>query len=443
MTDTIVALASAHGRSGVAVIRLSGSKAFAITQAVTGKSCPNTRGMHMADFYAPQDGALIDHGLVLRFVSPNAFTGEQVVEWQTHGNPYLIDALIAAAVHHGARLARPGEFSERAFLNGKLGLDQAEALADLIDAGSAQAARAALRSLDGVLSAFVHEVMEQLLQLRMQIEASIDFSDEALSLDGRQRIHSRLHDAQQNIAQLVDRCEAGAQLRDGMQVVILGPPNAGKSSLLNALAMQDRAIVTPHAGTTRDLLESDIHIGGMRLGLMDSAGIRETDDVVEREGIERALNAAQSADFILAVVPINEPEAKAVLADKLPKDVPVVWVHSKADLTTAPTGINQAGDVVVSAQTGDGLEALRSVLCGHDQTHAPSSNAFTARKRHIAALVDASQALADAINHWQHEYDELTAEALRQARIALGGIVGQEVPDDLLGAIFSRFCIGK
>lgn len=442
MSDTIVALATAHGRSGVAVIRLSGEQAFAITQAVTGKPCPSTRGMHMADFHAPS-GELIDHGLVLRFVAPHSFTGETVVEWQTHGNPYLIDALVSAAVQHGARVARPGEFSERAFLNGKMGLDQAEALADLIDAGSAQAARAALRSLDGVLSGFVHDVMEQLLQLRMQVEASIDFSDEALSLEGRSLMQQRLHEAQQSIQTLVDRCEAGAQLRDGMQVVILGPPNAGKSSLLNALAMQDRAIVTPHAGTTRDLLESDIHIGGMRLGLMDSAGIRDTNDEVEREGIERALNAAQNADLILAIVPVNEPNAKVVLAEKLPADVPVVWVRSKADLITASDHMNDSNDIVLSAQTGDGLEALRATLSGHDQTTESTSNAFTARKRHIAALVDAGQALEEAIGHWQHEYDELTAEALRQARFALGGIVGQEVPDDLLGAIFSRFCIGK
>lgn len=442
MNDTIVALASGHGRSGVAVIRLSGTRAFDITQAITKRGCLNQRGMHMATFHGA-DGEPIDHGLVLRFVAPHSFTGEQVVEWQTHGNPYLVDALISAAIHHGARLANPGEFSERAFLNGKLGLDQAEALADLIDAGSAQAARAALRSLDGVLSAFVHDIMEQLLQLRMQIEASIDFSDEALDLDGRSRVQSRLNEAQQSMNTLVGRCETGAQLRDGMQVVILGPPNAGKSSLLNALAMQDRAIVTPHAGTTRDLLESDIHIGGMRLGLMDSAGIRETNDVIEREGIDRALQAAAQADLILAVVPIDEPSAKQTLSDKLPANVPVIWVRSKADLMSTDAKVLHQEEILLSAQTGKGLDALRAALLGHDQTTESSTNAFTARKRHIAALIDANQSLMNAMEHWQHDDDELTAEALKQARMALAGIVGQEVPDDLLGAIFSRFCVGK
>jgi tRNA modification GTPase len=449
--DTIAAIATAPGRGGVGIIRVSGPKAVEICQAVIGRAL-KPRYAHYGPFQGAE--AVLDEGLALYFPGPNSFTGEDVLELQGHGGPVVLDLLLKRCVELGARLARPGEFSERAFLNDKLDLAQAEAIADLIEASSEQAARNALRSLQGVFSERVHELTETLIQLRIQVEAAIDFPEEEIDFLADGHILSLLEGVRHKLSTVLQEAGQGALLRDGMNVVIAGRPNAGKSSLLNALAGREAAIVTDIAGTTRDVLREHIHIDGMPLHVVDTAGLRETEDQVERIGVQRALSAIAEADRVLLVVDASAPEAEDPFALwpefflSRPDPAKVTLIRNKADLSGEP--IRQQDDLdghvtlSLCARTGAGLELLREHLktcMGYQQT---TESSFSARRRHLDALRQAAQ-------HLEHGHRQLTqagagellAEDLRQAQQVLGEITGAFSSDDLLGRIFSSFCIGK
>ncbi|HRN62593.1 MAG TPA: tRNA uridine-5-carboxymethylaminomethyl(34) synthesis GTPase MnmE [Luteimonas sp.] len=440
-TDTIVAIATPPGAGGVGIVRLSGPAARAIAETVCARTLRPRHAHHVR--FLDDDGASIDDGIALWFVAPASYTGEDVVELQAHGSPPLLRQLVARCCALGARMARPGEFSERACLNGRLDLAQAEAVADLIAAADVRAARAARRALEGDFSRRVDALAAIVLAIRVHVEAAIDFADEPLDTLGGEALRARLAEARVQLADLLAAAERGQQLRDGLHAVIVGPPNAGKSSLLNALAGSDRAIVTEVAGTTRDLLREALRIDGVELTLVDTAGLREGGDAIEREGMRRARDELRRADLALVVLDARDPEAglAAVAADLA--DVPRrIVVHNKIDLLPAPPA-SAADAIMVSARTGAGLERvharLREAAAGGD----PGEGAFTARARHVDALRRSAQALAEAEASLHHEQLELAAEALRLGHDALGEITGRTLPDDLLGAIFSSFCIGK
>ncbi|MBE7928006.1 tRNA uridine-5-carboxymethylaminomethyl(34) synthesis GTPase MnmE [Pseudomonas saudiphocaensis] len=450
--ETIAAVATAPGRGGIGVVRVSGPRAKALAITLTGRE-PVARHAHYGPFHA-DDGEVIDEGLMLFFPGPHSFTGEDVLELQGHGGPVVMDMLLRRCVELGARLARPGEFSERAFLNDKLDLAQAEAIADLIEASSAQAALNAVRSLQGEFSRRVHQLTERLIQLRIYVEAAIDFPEEEIDFLADGHVLGLLEGVRGELSTVLREAGQGALLREGMTVVIAGLPNAGKSSLLNALAGREAAIVTDIAGTTRDILREHIHIDGMPLHIIDTAGLRDTDDQVERIGIERAIKAIAEADRILLMV---DASTSAIGSDESPwpdflktKPDPLrtTLIRNKADLTGEPIGLSTSsnGETVLSlsARSRQGLEVLREHLktcMGYDQT---AESSFSARRRHLDALRQAQQ-------HLDHGHTQLTlagagellAEDLRQAQQALGEITGAFSSDDLLGRIFSSFCIGK
>ena len=441
--DTIVAIATAPGAGGVGMLRLSGPQARPIAEAI-GVRAMQPRHAHYARF-RDAVGEVIDDGIALWFPAPNSFTGEEVVELQGHGSPVVLQQLVARCIALGARQARPGEFSERAFLNGKLDLAQAEAIADLIAASDTRAARAARRSLDGVFSRRVDEVAEQLVLLRIHVEAAIDFADEPLDTLGGAQVRSGLVTALQALLRLRDDAERGRKLRDGLHAVLVGPPNAGKSSLLNALAGSERAIVTDIAGTTRDTLRETIRIDGLELTLVDTAGLREGGDAIEREGMRRARAEMQRTDLAIVVVDARDPQAgRDAVGDSI-ADVPQqLWIHNKSDLLEAIPQAT-ADSVYVSAATGSGLEQLHAhlrAIAGHAAGDG-SDGEFSARARHVEALQRAAEHAAAAAAELGYERLELAAEELRLAHAALGEIVGHLSADDLLGRIFSSFCIGK
>ncbi len=439
-SDTIAAIATAPGAGGVGIVRLSGPRARAIAETVCARPL-RPRHAHHARF-RDDDASVIDDGLALLFVAPASYTGEDVVELQAHGSPVVLQQLLARCRALGARLARPGEFSERAFLNGRLDLAQAEAVADLIAAGDLRAARAARRSLDGVFSARCEAIAAELLHLRVYVEAMIDFSDEPIDALGGDEVARRIADLADALAALEQDAERGRKLRDGLHVVIVGPPNAGKSSLLNALAGSERAIVTDIAGTTRDLLQETVRIDGAELTLVDTAGLREAGDAIEREGMRRARAELQRADLALVVVDAREPErGLAAVAADVDAVADRIVVHNKIDL--AAPGPRAAGALAVSARTGAGLDALRAQLQRRLGAGTAGEGAFTARQRHVDALREAAAALDEAATTLRGEALELTAEALRSAHDAVGTITGRVGADDLLGHIFSSFCIGK
>lgn len=440
--DTIAAIATAAGAAGIGVVRLSGPQACAIAEDVCGKRL-RPRHAHYAKF-RDEHGDVIDDGIALWFGAPASYTGEDVVELQAHGSPALLRALLDRCCALGARIARPGEFSERAFLNGKLDLAQAEAVADLIAAGDARAARAARRSLDGVFSRRVDALADALLGLRVHVEATIDFADEPLDTLGGAQLRAGLAQAAADLDALLIEAERGQKLRDGLHAVIVGPPNAGKSSLLNALAGSERAIVSDIAGTTRDLLRETVRVDGVELTLVDTAGLRAGGDAIEREGMRRAETELGRADLAIVVLDARAIAAgRAAVADAI-ADVPQrLWVWNKVDLLAAPPVL--ADDAVgVSARTGAGLDVLHArlrALAGRDAEGV--EGAFSARARQVEALRRARQELAAARHHLDTDRLELAAEALRAGHDALGEITGRVAPDDLLGHIFSRFCIGK
>lgn len=450
--DTIAAVATAQGRGGVGIVRVSGPLAARIADAICGRT-PNPRFAHYGPFL-DASGQTLDEGIALYFPGPNSFTGEDVFELQGHGGPVVLDILLRRCMELGARQARPGEFSERAFLNDKLDLAQAEAIADLIEASSEQAARNALRSLQGAFSRRVHSLTEQLIELRIYVEAAIDFPEEEIDFLADGHVLRLLDGVRDNLSTVIREAGQGALLRDGMNVVIAGRPNAGKSSLLNALAGREAAIVTDIAGTTRDVLREHIHIDGMPLHVVDTAGLRDTDDHVEKIGVERALKAITEADRVLLMVDATAPEATDPFAlwpeflDQRPDPAKVTLIRNKADLSGEPVrlDISEDGHVTLSlsARTGDGLDLLREHLkscMGYQQTF---ESTFSARRRHLEALRQAG----DFLEHGRNQLTlagagELLAEDLRQAQHALGEITGAFSSDDLLGRIFSSFCIGK
>ena len=438
-TDTIVAIATATGAGGVGIVRLSGPRALAIAEAITGRALQARVARHAR--FADAGGAAIDDGIALYFRGPASFTGEDVVELQAHGSPVALQQLVARCVALGARQARAGEFSERAFLNGKLDLAQAEAIADLIAASDVQAARAARRSLDGVFSQQVAALMKQLLAIRVHVEAAIGFADEPIETLGGTALRGQLEAAQASLASLLREAERGRKLRDGLHVVLAGPPNAGKSSLLNALAGGERAIVTDIAGTTRDLLRETIRIDGVELTLVDTAGLRDAGDAIEAEGIRRARDELARADLALVVVDARDPQAgRAAVAEALAGAAQVLWLHNKSDLLPSPLA-PAADALAISARTGVGLDELHRRLLA--LSGGGPAGAFSARARHVDALARAAGHLAQASAQLAQERLELAAEDLAQAHAALGEIGGRVGADALLGHIFSAFCIGK
>jgi len=441
--DTICAVATAAGRAGVGVVRLSGPDARSIIERLTGIE-PRPRHAHYVTLKR-RDGSVLDDGIVVSFPGPHSYTGEDVIEWQGHGNPVLLDAAVEEMIGCGARTARPGEFTERAFLNGRMDLAQAEAVADLIEAGSAQAATAARRSLTGVFSQRVDAFVEHLIHLRMYIEAALDFPEEEIDFLSDTRLRDQLGDLREELADLLSRTGEGVRLREGLQLVIVGQPNAGKSSLLNQLAGESRAIVTEIAGTTRDVLRAEIMLDGLPIHVIDTAGLRESGDPIEQEGIRRAWEEIERADLILLLIDGargRSPAEDATLA-RLP-DKPRLTVINKIDLTGEAASERVEGDTLrLSARSGAGIDVLRHELRQFAGLSERNEDPFIARRRHLEALEAAQASLAEAAESLALGAGELAAESLRRAQTAMEAITGRYTADDLLGEIFGSFCIGK
>jgi tRNA modification GTPase len=441
LPDTIAAIATAPGRGGVGVVRVSGASLSAFALALCGRE-PRPRSVHLTRFLDAEERA-IDEGILLYFAGPASFTGEDVLELQGHGGPVVMQMLLERCLQLGARLAEPGEFTRRAFLNGKLDLAQAESVADLIEASTAAAARSAVRSLSGQFSEEVHRIGDALIDLRMLVEATLDFPDEEIDFLERAHAMPRLGSIREALENLLDRARQGALLRSGLNVVLVGAPNVGKSSLLNQLAGEERAIVTDIAGTTRDALRETIQIEGIPLHIIDTAGLRDTEDTVERIGIERTWREIDRADVILHLVEAGAG-GDADIDARLPADIERVTVANKIDLVgAAPARREEAGRVLlqVSARSGDGVELVRSELLRIAGWHAHGEDVILARERHLGALREALRHVVEAGGRL--DALELFAEELRLAQESLGAITGEFTADDLLGVIFSRFCIGK
>jgi tRNA modification GTPase len=443
-TDTIAAIASAPGAAGVGVVRMSGPAVPAIAQNLLGRK-PRARHAHFAAF-RDAAGELIDRGLLLHFPAPASYTGEHVLELQGHGSVVLLDLLLRRVCELGARLARPGEFTERAFLNGKLDLAQAEAVADLIAARSQTGARAALQSMEGVFSRKVEALLQALIALRVHIEAAIDFPEEEIDFLADPAIGQQLQALRTELAELLREAQRGLRLNDGLRVAIIGRPNAGKSSLLNALAGRDRAIVNAAAGTTRDVLRESLSLDGIALELADTAGLRETDDEVEREGVRRAHGELARADVALLVTDAQHVQDDLSLLAGVSANVERLVLINKIDLDHASAHHESRDGMIwlwASAKTGAGLDALREHL-KQLAGAGGGEGSFSARRRHVIAL----QQVAAHLDHTAavlatSRAGELAAEELRHAQHALGEITGSYSSDDLLGAIFGSFCIGK
>lgn len=450
--DTIVAQATAPGRGGVGIIRVSGSKAKYVAETILGK-CPKPR---YADYlpFKSLAGEVLDQGIALYFVGPNSFTGEDVLELQGHGGPVIIDMLLREITQlDGVRLAKPGEFSERAFLNDKMDLTQAEAIADLINANSEQAAKSALHSLQGQFSQHIETLVEQVIHLRMYVEAAIDFPDEEIDFLSDGKVASDLHAIITQLETVTAQAKQGSIMREGMRVVIAGRPNAGKSSLLNALAGREAAIVTDIAGTTRDVLREHIDIDGMPLHIIDTAGLRESPDVVEQIGIERAWDEINQADRVLFMVDSTETHETAPekiwpeFFARLPKGMGVTVIRNKADLSGEAIEISQSNDqsvIRISAHQSLGVDLVKEHLKTVMGFQGATEGSFMARRRHLDALAQAAEHLYTGRDQLEmHIAGEILAEELRLSQHYLNEITGEFTSDDLLGKIFSSFCIGK
>lgn len=451
-TDTIVAQATAPGRGGVGIIRVSGPQAAQVALAVTAKKLRPRYAEYLS--FLEEDGSQIDQGIALYFPNPNSFTGEDVLELQGHGGPVVMDMLIKRILNiPGVRPARPGEFSERAFLNDKMDLTQAEAIADLIDASSEEAAKSALQSLQGEFSKKVATLVESLIQLRIYVEAAIDFPEEEIDFLSDGKVSTDLQKIIDNLVQVRAAANQGSIMREGMKVVIAGRPNAGKSSLLNALSGKESAIVTDIAGTTRDVLREHIHIDGMPLHIIDTAGLRDAADEVEKIGIDRAWEEIAQADRVLFMVDSTTTEAtdpKQIwpdFIDRLPKNIGMTIIRNKADQTNEQSGVCHVNDptlIRLSAKSGEGIASLRKHLKECMGYSGANEGGFMARRRHLDALDKAAEHLDIGQQQLEnHMAGEILAEELRITQQYLSEITGEFSSDDLLGEIFSSFCIGK
>jgi tRNA modification GTPase len=443
--DTIAAIASAPGRGAVGVIRVSGMEVPRIAEQIMG-FLPAPRRARVANFVGSQ-GEAIDRGLALYFPAPASYTGEPVLELQGHGGALVLDLVLKRLLELGCRMARPGEFSERAFLNGKMDIAQAEAVADLIDAGTAAAARAALRSMQGEFSSRIHELQAQLTELRAYAEAAIDFPDEEVDLLSGAALTNRLASIIESFESISAAARQGALLREGLNIVIAGKPNAGKSSLLNKLVGDEVAIVADQPGTTRDVLRQHVHLDGLPLNLIDTAGLRRATDVVEAEGVRRAVNELAKADRVLYILDAAVPNDWAGALAQLPASVPVTLIFNKIDLTGQTARIDESSSpprAYLSAKTGSGIALLREHLKKTAGFKDGESGALSARRRHLDALDRARRGVTQAAETLTATRAfELFAEELRLAQRALGEITGEFTSDDLLGEIFGSFCIGK
>jgi tRNA modification GTPase len=453
--DTIAAIATAPGRGAIGIIRVSGSRVPDIAQALLGAQ-PEPRIASLSRFLAA-DGSVLDQGLALYFPAPASFTGEHVLELQGHGGTVVLDLLMQRLLSLGCRAAQPGEFSERAFLNGKIDIAQAEAVADLIDAGSAAAARAAIRSMRGEFSQRVTELQQRLTELRKWVEAAIDFPEEDIDFAANSTFKMRLAGIFSAFDSIMAAARQGSMLRDGLSVVIAGKPNAGKSSLLNRLAGEEIAIVADLPGTTRDVLRQTLDLDGLTINLIDTAGLRSTTDVIEAEGVRRARGEIGRADMVLYLVDAAEASGRAATGgsaldsltpgDDLPAAVPVTIILNKIDLLDRPARIDAASTPVqihLSAKSGAGIDLLRKHLKAAAGYQGADSGALSARRRHLDALTRARECLQQGAEGFAAASTlELFAEDLRLAQRALGEITGEFGSDDLLGEIFRSFCIGK
>jgi len=462
--STIAAIATPPGRGGIGIVRVSGSGLATLIEAIAGRTLEPRHATYVA--FRDAQGATIDSGLALYFPRPHSYTGEDVVEWHGHGGPAVMRLLLARCVELGARLADPGEFTKRAFLNGKLDLAQAESVADVIDAATATAVRAAARSLTGEFSREVRALRDALVDVRMYTEATLDFPEEDIDLLREGDIAKRLEAIRARLAALLDRARSGAILREGLAVVLVGAPNVGKSSILNRLVGEDAAIVTPIPGTTRDTIERQVEVDGIPLTIVDTAGLRATHDEVERLGIARTRAAIERADLALVLIDARDDAGDAArgagsdaeLLLELPPRLPRITVHNKCDLAFAAPRVerfaedvaagvapSEATHVWTCALTGEGIDLLRGEILRLAGVEHTVEDAFFARERHLAALAEARAHLDAAAAHAASAAPplELFAEELREAQQAFAAITGEFTADDLLGEIFARFCIGK
>ncbi|KEI35502.1 GTPase and tRNA-U34 5-formylation enzyme TrmE [Francisella sp. W12-1067] len=446
--DTIVAIATPQGTGGIGIIRISGADALNISQRITRKKL-TPRYATFCNLYHQNER--IDNGIAIFFNSPFSYTGEDVVEIQAHGNPFILNLIIKAAIHHGARMAKAGEFTERAFLNNKLDLAQAEAVADIINASSELAAKSAAKSLQGEFSKEINSLLEKLIYLRMYVEASIDFPEEEINFLEDQKIYNSLEQIYNAILAVKNSCKQGVILSEGITIILVGKPNAGKSSLLNALAGKETAIVTSIAGTTRDIVKEHIQINGVPMHIIDTAGLRSSDDIIESEGIKRAIKKIQEADQILFVTDdyinnrVNFNDIKEIIPEfynQIPQNINITYVHNKIDLLdTIPK--NSENHIYISAEKNIGINELKECILKKVGFINQNESIYTARERHMTAIDKAFQHINLAKEQLSLGNGELIAEELLIVQEYLNSITGKFSSDDLLGEIFSSFCIGK
>lgn len=442
--ETICALATAIGQSGIGVIRVSGPLSKIISKKILHIEL-KPRHAFYGPFYDNEDNT-IDKGVAIYFPGPNSYTGEDVVEFQGHGGMSVMRKLLETALIFGARLSEPGEFSKRAFLNGKMDLVQAEAVQDLIQSSSEESALSAVRSLTGEFSEKINHLLSELTSLRVFVEATIDFSDEEIDFLESHQVSTKLKNLKDLLTSILESANQGAILRDGLHVAIAGKPNAGKSSLLNALTKQPSAIVTDIAGTTRDVLKETIHVDGMPLHIIDTAGLHNSEDIIEQEGIRRAYTEINNADVVLLVFDAKDELPDFSILPDLVKNKPIICIRNKIDLINTKSNVNKLDnqlEVWLSAKNGDGVDLLRKALAEFAGLNSAGEGVFLARKRHIDSIDQTLIYINSALEQLEGGASELVAEDLRQAGMSLGQITGEFSSDDLLGEIFSSFCIGK
>ena len=443
-SDTICALATAYGQSGIGVIRVTGPLSKSISKKILHQDL-QPRYAYYGSFF-DNDNNLIDKGVAIAFPGPNSYTGEDVVEFQGHGGVSVIRKLLETIISLDVRVAEPGEFTKRAFLNGKMDLVQAEAVQDLIQSSSEESALSAVRSLTGEFSEKINQILSELIALRVFVEATIDFSDEEIDFLESHEVSSKLYSLKLTLLNILESANQGAILRDGIHVAIAGKPNAGKSSLLNSLTKQPSAIVTDVAGTTRDVLKETIQIDGMPIHIIDTAGLHNSDNIIEQEGIRRAHTEINNADVVLLVYDASDKSVDLSILPESVKDKPKIVIKNKIDLTGSKTGIQKIqnnSEISISAKNGDGINIVRKALADFAGLNSNTEGVFLARKRHIIAINETLSFINSAISQLDGGASELVAEDLRQAGMHLGQITGEFSSDDLLGQIFSSFCIGK